>query len=127
MGFDAFGMPAENAAIKHGVSPSDWTEDNMANMTRQQKEMGLSYDWDRKVNTTDPNFYHWTQWIFLKLYNSWYNKDKNKAENIKELVKIFEKGGNEKINAVSSITEIFSADQWRVKTEKENIKSNKEK
>lgn len=68
MGFDAFGMPAENAAIKHGVSPSDWTEDNMANMTRQQKEMGLSYDWDRKVATCHEDYYKWTQWLFELFY-----------------------------------------------------------
>lgn len=68
MGFDAFGMPAENAAIKHGVRPSDWTEDNMANMTRQQKEMGLSYDWDRKVITCHEDYYRWTQWLFELFY-----------------------------------------------------------
>ena len=68
MGFDAFGMPAENAAIKHGVRPSDWTEDNMANMTRQQKEMGLSYDWDRKVATCHEDYYRWTQWLFELFY-----------------------------------------------------------
>lgn len=68
MGFDAFGMPAENAAIKHGVRPSDWTEDNMANMTRQQKEMGLSYDWDRKVATCHEDYYKWTQWLFELFY-----------------------------------------------------------
>ena len=68
MGFNAFGMPAENAAIKHGVSPSDWTEDNMANMVRQQKEMGLSYDWDRKVATCHEDYYKWTQWFFELFY-----------------------------------------------------------
>ena len=68
MGFDAFGMPAENAAIKHGVNPADWTEDNMANMVRQQKEMGLSYDWDRSVATCHEDYYRWTQWLFELFY-----------------------------------------------------------
>ena len=68
MGWDAFGMPAENAAIKHGVSPKDWTLDNIANMTRQQKELGLSYDWGREVATCKDDYYRWTQWLFQQFY-----------------------------------------------------------
>ncbi len=68
MGFDSFGMPAENAAIKHGVKPSDWTYSNIENMIRQQKEMGLSYDWDRKVLTCREDYYRWTQWLFELFY-----------------------------------------------------------
>ena len=68
MGFDSFGMPAENAAIKHGVKPADWTYSNIENMERQQKEMGLSYDWEREVKTCDPSYYKWTQWLFELFY-----------------------------------------------------------
>ena len=68
MGFDSFGMPAENAAIKHGVKPADWTLSNIANMEKQQKKMGLSYDWDREVLTCQPNYYKWTQWLFELFY-----------------------------------------------------------
>jgi leucyl-tRNA synthetase len=68
MGFDSFGMPAENAAIKHGINPSTWTYDNIENMKRQQREMGLSYDWDREVETCRPEYYRWTQWLFELFY-----------------------------------------------------------
>ncbi len=69
MGWDAFGMPAENAAIKNGIHPSAWTWDNIANMRRQQQELGLSFDWDREVATCHPDYYHWTQWLFLLFYD----------------------------------------------------------
>lgn len=69
MGWDAFGMPAENAAIKHGIHPAKWTADNIANMRRQQQEMGLSYDWEREVTTCNPDYYKWTEWLFLLFYD----------------------------------------------------------
>ncbi|PKM83516.1 MAG: leucine--tRNA ligase, partial [Firmicutes bacterium HGW-Firmicutes-13] len=69
MGWDAFGLPAENAAIQHQVPPAEWTDQNIAFMKKQQKSLGLSYDWEREVTTCYPDYYKWTQWLFLKLYN----------------------------------------------------------
>jgi len=85
MGWDAFGLPAEQYAIKTGQHPRATTEANIANFKRQIQSLGFSYDWSREVNTTDPEYFKWTQWIFLKLYNSWFNPKTNRAENIDTL------------------------------------------
>ncbi|MBI3413998.1 MAG: leucine--tRNA ligase [Verrucomicrobia bacterium] len=85
MGWDAFGLPAEQYAIKTGQHPRQTTEANIANFTKQIKSLGFSYDWSREVDTTDPKYFRWTQWIFLKLYNSWFNPETNKAEPIETL------------------------------------------
>ena len=85
MGWDAFGLPAEQYAIKTGQHPKITTEKNIANFKRQIKALGFSYDWSREINTTDPKYYKWTQWIFLKLYNSWFNPETNRAEPISTL------------------------------------------
>jgi leucyl-tRNA synthetase len=82
MGWDAFGLPAEQYAIKTGQHPRKTTEANIANFTKQIKSLGFSYDWSREVDTTDPKYFRWTQWIFLKLYNSWFNPETNKAESV---------------------------------------------
>ena len=82
IGWDAFGLPAEQYAIKTGQHPRITTEANVANFKRQIKSLGFSYDWSREVNTTDPGYFRWTQWIFLQLYNSWFNPATNKAESI---------------------------------------------
>ena len=92
MGYDAFGLPAEQFAVEHGVHPKITTDKNIANMTRQLKRLGLSYDWDRCISTTDPEYYKWTQWIFLQLYKSWFNPVTQKAEPISELVQALEAG-----------------------------------
>jgi len=85
MGWDAFGLPAEQYAIKTGQHPRKTTEVNIGTFKRQIKSLGFSYDWSREVDTTDPNYFKWTQWIFLKLYNSWFNPGRNKAEPIDTL------------------------------------------
>lgn len=82
MGWDAFGLPAEQYAIKSGQHPAVTTRENVAKFKRQLKRIGFSYDWQREINTTDPGYYKWTQWIFLQIYNSWFNPDTNKAEPI---------------------------------------------
>lgn len=94
MGFDAFGLPAEQYAIQTGRHPADTTEENIARYIEQLKNIGFAYDWDRQVNTSDPAYYRWTQWIFVKLFNHWYDTEQQKARPISELVSIFEKQGN---------------------------------
>ena len=86
MGWDAFGLPAEQYAIKTGQHPAITTAENVGKFKEQLKRIGFSYDWDREVNTTDPGYYKWTQWIFLQLYNAWFDPDKNKARPICELI-----------------------------------------
>ena len=90
IGWDAFGLPAEQYAIKTGTHPADTTQKNIDNMRRQIKSLGFSYDWDRQVDTTDPNYYKWTQWIFLKFYNSWFDDSENKAKPILQLIEDLE-------------------------------------
>ena len=94
MGFDAFGLPAEQYAIEHGVHPAKSTQDNIQNYKRQLGKIGFCYDWSREVQTCDPSYYKWTQWIFLQIFDSWFNRAKEKAERISELVKLFEAEGN---------------------------------
>ncbi|MDD5064140.1 MAG: leucine--tRNA ligase [Phycisphaerae bacterium] len=85
MGWDAFGLPAEQYAVATGTHPAQTTQKNIDGMRRQIESLGFSYDWDREVNTTDPNYYKWTQWIFLKFYNSYFDEDEQKAKPIEEL------------------------------------------
>ncbi len=120
MGYDAFGLPAEQYALEHKIHPRKAVEENVKTFKRQLFMIGLSYDWSRKVNTTDPKYYKWTQWIFLEIYNSWYDSGKGKARKIDELVAIFEKNGNGKVNAVcNSDVVIFSAKEWKACSKKE--------
>jgi leucyl-tRNA synthetase len=123
MGFDAFGLPAEQYALEHGIHPAVSTADNINNFKRQLGKIGFCYDWSREVQTCDPTYYKWTQWIFLQIFDSWFNRKKEKAERISELVKIFEAEGNVNHsfpNTKYSISgkEIFLASDWKSFDEK---------
>lgn len=114
MGFDSFGLPTEQYAIQTGKNPATVSDQLVKRYGEQLSVLGFSYDWSRQVATHDPDYYHWTQWIFLQIFNSWYDKSKNKARTIDELVKIFETSGNKKVNAVSSNDVVeFSAKEWK--------------
>src|SRR5574343_1012397 len=117
MGYDSFGLPAEQYAIQTGQHPAITTAQNVARYREQLDRIGFSFDWDREVKTSDPAYYRWTQWIFGELFNSWYNNDTDKAEDIKTLVAKFEKEGNAKINASQHEQEIFTAEEWNSFTE----------
>src|ERR1700755_668809 len=94
MGYDAFGLPAEQYAIDHGIHPAVSTATNIENFRRQYDNIGFSFDWDREVRTSDPGYYKWTQWIFLQLYDSWYDRRQNKAVGMAGLIRQFEENGN---------------------------------
>ncbi|HKK37992.1 MAG TPA: class I tRNA ligase family protein, partial [Cryomorphaceae bacterium] len=99
MGFDSFGLPAEQYAIQTGQHPAITTRDNVARYKEQLQRMGFNYDWSREVRTSDPDYYRWTQWIFSKLYQSWYNNKTNRAEDISTLVAAFEQNGTYGVEA----------------------------
>ena len=92
MGYDAFGLPAEQYAVEHGVHPRETTEKNIANIDRQIRMFGFSYDWSRRLATTDVDYYRWTQWIFRQMFNSWYDPEANAARPIGELLRRLESG-----------------------------------
>lgn len=130
MGYDSFGLPAEQYAIQTGQHPAITTKTNIDGGTdkagnkipgyrKQLDIMGFSFDWDREVRTSNPDYYKWTQWIFKQLFNSWYNKASNKAEDIKELITTFEKEGNQNINAETTQETTFNAQEWNGYSEKE--------
>jgi leucyl-tRNA synthetase len=114
MGYDSFGLPAEQYAIQTGQHPAITTETNIATYRRQLDQIGFSFDWSREVRTSSPDYYKWTQWIFMQLFNTWYNKDADKAENIDKLVAHFEKHGSKDVNAVCDEEVLtFSTDEWQ--------------
>lgn len=113
MGFDSFGLPAEQYAIQTKKHPGPFTDKLVAQYKKQLEIIGFSYDWSREVATHKPEYYKWTQWIFLKLYDAWYDTKKNKARSIEELVAVFEKNGNKSISAATDTAEIFSAKEWK--------------
>jgi leucyl-tRNA synthetase len=122
-GYDSFGLPAEQYAIQTGQHPAVTTEANIARYREQLDKIGFSFDWDREVRTSNPEYYKWTQWIFIQLFNSWYNKDSDKAESICTLIAMFEATGNAAANAVSDDNiATFTAEQWKAYTKEEQEK-----
>ncbi|WP_207511899.1 leucine--tRNA ligase [Longitalea luteola] len=126
MGYDAFGLPAEQYAIDHGVHPAVSTDQNIKTFRRQLDNIGFCYDWDREIRTSDPSYYKWTQWIFLQLFNSWYNRQEKKAVPIDSLISIFEKEGNagheiphDKYQIAKTGKRVFTAAEWGSFSEKE--------
>ncbi|MEK6756088.1 MAG: leucine--tRNA ligase, partial [Bacteroidota bacterium] len=109
MGWDAFGLPAERYAMQTNIHPRETTEENISTFRRQIKMLGLSYDWGREINTTDPNYYKWTQWIFLKIYNSWFDPREKKARPIETLERELTEKGTAHLPNDRRIT----ADEWK--------------
>jgi leucyl-tRNA synthetase len=112
MGYDSFGLPAEQYAIQTGQHPAITTEENIARYRDQLDKIGFSFDWDREVRTSSPEYYKWTQWIFKQLFDCYYDNSSNKAERISQLIAAFEKNGNRAVNAVSDCEILFSAEEW---------------
>ena len=113
VGYDSFGLPAEQYAIQTGQHPAVTTEENINRYEQQLKKIGFSFDWSREIRTSDPAYYKWTQWIFIELFHSWYNKATDRAESISTLVAHFEKFGTENLDAVQSDELNFTAEEWQ--------------
>lgn len=126
MGYDSFGLPAEQYAIQTGQHPEKTTKENIARYREQLDKIGFSFDWEREVRTSSPEYYKWTQWIFNELFDSWYNNTTDKAEPISSLIAIFEQEGNGAVNAVTDQSGIFTAADWHTYSEvkKEEILQN---
>ena len=119
MGYDAFGLPAEQYAIQTGQHPAVTTEKNIARYREQMDRIGFSYDWSREVRTCDPEYYKWTQWAFLKMFESWYDNVQQKARPIAELEAAFAEGGSAAVDAACGDVNPFTAEEWASFTEKE--------
>jgi leucyl-tRNA synthetase len=120
MGYDSFGLPAEQYAIQTGQHPAITTENNINRYREQLDQLGFSFDWSREVRTSNPQYYKWTQWIFIQLFNAWYNKKSDKAESIDSLISIFEKEGNSNVEAAcDDDTPSFDAATWNGYSDKE--------
>ncbi len=119
MGYDAYGLPAEQYAIQTGQHPETTTTVNIARYRSQLDKIGMSYDWSRQIRTCDPEYYKWTQWAFKRMFMSYYDNDKDMACPVDELVKHFEEKGTEGVNAACSKKLVFTADEWKKMSEKE--------
>ncbi|MBQ0156981.1 MAG: leucine--tRNA ligase, partial [Bacteroidales bacterium] len=119
MGYDSYGLPAEQYAIQTGQHPAVTTAKNIARYREQLDKIGFCFDWSREVRTCEPNYYKWTQWAFIKMFNSYYDNDANKALPIENLIAKFEKDGNANVNAANNCTVNFSAADWKSYSAKE--------
>ncbi|WPR74245.1 leucine--tRNA ligase [Algoriphagus sp. NG3] len=120
MGYDSFGLPAEQYAIQTGQHPAITTEQNIKRYTEQLKNIGFAFDWNKEVRTSNPDYYRWTQWIFMQLFNSYYDQEADKALSISSLISRFEKEGNTNVKAVcDDETPKFTAEEWNTFSEKE--------
>lgn len=117
VGYDSFGLPAEQYAIQTGQHPAVTTEQNITRYEEQLRKIGFSFDWSRELRTSDASYYKWTQWIFIELFHSWYNKDTDKAEPISTLISHFESKGTEGINANQNEALHFKAEEWNAASE----------
>ena len=113
VGYDSFGLPAEQYAIQTGTHPAITTEQNITRYEEQLRKIGFSFDWSREVRTSDASYYQWTQWIFIQLFHSWYNKDTDKAESIETLIKHFEGKGTEELDANQNEELNFTSEEWK--------------
>lgn len=113
IGYDSFGLPAEQYAIQTGQHPAITTEQNINRYEQQMRRIGFSFDWSREVRTSDPSYYKWTQWIFIELFHSWYNKSTDRAEPISSLINYFEEFGTENLNAEQTEELNFTAEEWK--------------
>jgi leucyl-tRNA synthetase len=118
MGYDAFGLPAEQYAIDHGIHPATSTKQNISNFREQLDRIGFCFDWSREVNTAEPNYYKWTQWIFLQLFNSWYDRRRAQARPVSELIAAFGKEGSISVSDYRQLPPFTSA-EWKAYNEKQ--------
>lgn len=119
MGYDAYGLPAEQYAIQTGQHPAITTEQNIKHYREQLDKIGFSFDWDREIRTCDPKYYHWTQWAFIKMFQSYYDNDLQKAQPITKLIQHFETKGSDGLNVAQSEDLSFTAHQWKTMNEQE--------
>ena len=119
MGYDAYGLPAKQYAIQTGQHPAITTVKNIERYREQLDKIGFSFDWSREIRTCDPEYYHWTQWAFIKMFNSYYCNDEQQARPIEELISAFETTGTEGMNVACGEELSFTADEWKAKSEKE--------
>ncbi|MDY3351553.1 leucine--tRNA ligase [Riemerella anatipestifer] len=119
IGYDSFGLPAEQYAIQTGQHPAVTTENNITRYEEQLRKIGFSFDWSRELRTSDASYYKWTQWIFIQLFHSWYNKDTDRAESIDTLIAQFEAKGTEGLNAVQTDELSFTSEEWNSASEQD--------